>query len=82
MSCDGLELVQFLDADAEELLGHGFDLLLVEFAFVDDPQDEALLALGAVPAVGRRSGSAGAVGWQPVARMTMAIPIAGMAVGG
>ena len=51
-----LHLVELLDADAEELVGQILDLALVEVVLVDDPLDEALLPVGAIPAVARWRG--------------------------
>ncbi|WP_395734224.1 hypothetical protein [Prosthecobacter sp.] len=47
-----LQLVELLDADAEELLGQIFRHMLGDAGvFVDDAQDEPALTVGAVPAV-------------------------------
>lgn len=47
----GLELIEFLDADTIELLGHVIGILHLHVVLIDDALDEALLTVGAVPDV-------------------------------
>lgn len=47
----GLHLVEFLDSDAEELLGCRLHVVFVELVLFDDAEDEALLTIGAAPCV-------------------------------
>jgi hypothetical protein len=51
----GLHLVHGGHTAAEELLGHRLDLGLVELVLVNEANDETLLPVGAVPAVGLRN---------------------------
>ena len=81
----GLHLVELLDADSEELVGQIIDLALVEIVLVDDALDEALLTVGAVPAVADSRGLMVAVGavdpvGAAVAVGSVTVPIAGTVV--
>jgi hypothetical protein len=46
-----LQFVELFHADTEKLLRHTFHLVLVEAVVMDQPGDEALLTLGAVPVI-------------------------------